>query len=461
MVRPDHALPRTRRCSATACTSSPIARFARSSARWTSSAHIPRQLIDRLFELGVMGIEIPEAHGGAGATLLSRGARGRGAVARRSVGRRARRRAEHAGHQRAAALGHRRISSAHACRGWPRAPSAPTRCPRPAPAATRSRCRRAPTDAGDGFVLDRAQALDHQRATKPTSSSSSPRVDPDGRLPRHHGVSRRARHRRDSRSARRKTSSASAPAAPASCCSRTAGCQATTSSAKSARATRSRSRRSTKGASASARRWSAWRRARSITRSRYTKERKQFGKAIADFQGVQFQLARAATEVEAARLLVYNAARLRDAGEPFLKEAAMCKLFASEVAERVASLAVNLFGGYGFVKDYPVEKLYPRREDRADLRRHVEPAAADHRQADSLMGRIGPTFRSAFTSVGIEGRPRAQEPHTCSAHALACASYESPSSRAALPPRIAARCASVSPGVAITCSTDVVVHGNG
>ena len=90
----------------------------------------------------------------------------------------------------------------------------------------------------------------------------------------------------------------------------------------------------------------------------YTKERKQFGNAIASFQGVQFQLARAATDIEAARLLVYNAARLRDAGQPFLQEAAMCKLFASEVAERVTSLAVNLFGGNGFVKDYPVEKLF-------------------------------------------------------------------------------------------------------
>jgi alkylation response protein AidB-like acyl-CoA dehydrogenase len=90
----------------------------------------------------------------------------------------------------------------------------------------------------------------------------------------------------------------------------------------------------------------------------YTKERKQFGKAIADFQGVQFQLARAATEIEAAKLLVYNAARLRDAGRPFLNEAAMCKLYASEAAEHTASLAVNLFGGYGFTKDYPVEKLY-------------------------------------------------------------------------------------------------------
>lgn len=91
---------------------------------------------------------------------------------------------------------------------------------------------------------------------------------------------------------------------------------------------------------------------------KYTKERKQFGKAIADFQAVQHQLAQAATDLEAARLMVYNAARLRDAGSSFVTQAAMCKLFASQVAERVTSLAVNLFGGYGFVKDYPVEKLY-------------------------------------------------------------------------------------------------------
>ena len=90
----------------------------------------------------------------------------------------------------------------------------------------------------------------------------------------------------------------------------------------------------------------------------YTKERKQFGKAIADFQGVQFQLARAATELHAARLLVYNAARMRDAGEPFVTAAAMCKLFAADAAEHVTSLAVQLFGGYGYVKDYPVERLF-------------------------------------------------------------------------------------------------------
>ncbi len=90
----------------------------------------------------------------------------------------------------------------------------------------------------------------------------------------------------------------------------------------------------------------------------YTKERRQFGKAIADFQGVQFQIARAAMEIEAATLTVYNAARLRDAGRPFLTEAAICKIFSSEVAERTSSLAVNLLGGNGFVKEYPVEKLF-------------------------------------------------------------------------------------------------------
>lgn len=90
----------------------------------------------------------------------------------------------------------------------------------------------------------------------------------------------------------------------------------------------------------------------------YAKQRKQFGKAIAEFQGIQFQVAEMAVEIEAARLLVYNAARLRDAGEPFMTEAAMAKFYASEMAERVASRAVEIFGGAGFTKEYPVEKLY-------------------------------------------------------------------------------------------------------
>jgi butyryl-CoA dehydrogenase/short/branched chain acyl-CoA dehydrogenase len=90
----------------------------------------------------------------------------------------------------------------------------------------------------------------------------------------------------------------------------------------------------------------------------YSKERRQFGKPISDFQGIQFQLADMATEIEAARLMMYNAARLKDAGQSFVKEAAMAKYFTSMVAERVTSLAIEIYGGYGYTKDYPVEKYY-------------------------------------------------------------------------------------------------------
>jgi alkylation response protein AidB-like acyl-CoA dehydrogenase len=90
----------------------------------------------------------------------------------------------------------------------------------------------------------------------------------------------------------------------------------------------------------------------------YVKERRQFGKTISDFQAVQFQLAQARTELEGARLMVYNAARLRDAGHDIAMEGAMAKLFSSQVAERVTSLSLELFGGYGYTKDYPAEKFY-------------------------------------------------------------------------------------------------------
>ena len=91
---------------------------------------------------------------------------------------------------------------------------------------------------------------------------------------------------------------------------------------------------------------------------RYVREREQFGRTIGDFQGVQFQMADAATDLEASRLLVYNAARLKDAGEDFLVPAAMAKLHSSRMAQKVTSLCIDLFGGYGFTKEYPVEKLY-------------------------------------------------------------------------------------------------------
>lgn len=97
----------------------------------------------------------------------------------------------------------------------------------------------------------------------------------------------------------------------------------------------------------------AWRHA-----ARYAQERRQFGKPIAEFQAVQFALAQMATDIEAARLMVYNAARLKDTGRPFVREAAMCKLMASQVAERTASQCVDIFGGNGFVRDYPAEKYF-------------------------------------------------------------------------------------------------------
>ena len=103
----------------------------------------------------------------------------------------------------------------------------------------------------------------------------------------------------------------------------------------------------------------------------YAQERKQFGKPIADYQAVRFQLAEMALEVEAARNLTYNAARLKDAGAPFVKEAAMAKYFSSQVAEQVASKAIEIFGGYGFTKDYPVEKYWRDSKIGKDLRRHV------------------------------------------------------------------------------------------
>ncbi len=92
--------------------------------------------------------------------------------------------------------------------------------------------------------------------------------------------------------------------------------------------------------------------------TKYAQERMAFGKPIAEFQGIQFQIAQMATEIEAARLMVYNAARMKDAGINFVKEAAMTKLFTSQVAERVTSLAIEIYGGYGFTKDYPVEKYW-------------------------------------------------------------------------------------------------------
>ena len=321
-----------------------------------------------------MGIEIPETLRRRRRHLLPRGAGRRGAVARRS--------------RRSACWSTCRTrSSSTRCVRWgsddvkqrylPRLAVEHDRRLRP----VRGRLGQRRVRADDArrrsrrrLRAHRPQALDHQRATKPTSSSSSPPSIPTpaiaasrrSRRARHAGLHRRqegrqARHPREQhlRAAVRRLPRAA-----------THVLGEVGKGYKVAIETLNEGRIGI-GAQMIGLAQGALDHA-----VRYTKERKQFGKAIADFQGVQFQLARMATEVEAARLLVYNAARLRDAGQPFLTEAAMCKLFASEVAERV-----------GVAGGQPVRRLrlraglsgreaLSRREDRPDLRGHVEPAAA-------------------------------------------------------------------------------------
>jgi short/branched chain acyl-CoA dehydrogenase len=119
----------------------------------------------------------------------------------------------------------------------------------------------------------------------------------------------------------------------------------------------------------------------------YSREREQFGRPIAEFQGVQFLLADLATELEAARLLTYNAARLRDAGQPFIKEAAMAKLFAARAAERITSSAIEVYGGYGFTREYPVEKFF--RDQKVG---HIYEGTSNMQRvviAKQLLGRLG------------------------------------------------------------------------
>ena len=233
---------KTNGCSATASVSSPRPRSARSSARWTNRRRCRGRSSTPLFELGVMGIEIPEAYGGIGAPLLSLGARRRGALARRPVGRRPRRRAEHAGHQRAAALGQRRSEEPLPAAASPRRGSAPTRCRKPARASDAFALTTRAVAEGDGYALN-GRKLWITNANEAELFIVFANAQSGGRLPRHHRVPGRARLSGFHRSARRKTSSASAPAAPASCCSKTAACRPPTCSARSAKATRSRSRR--------------------------------------------------------------------------------------------------------------------------------------------------------------------------------------------------------------------------
>ena len=318
-------------------------------------AKVPRDLIDRLFALGVMGIEIPDEFGGSGGTLLPFRAGRRSPVARRPVDWRARRRSQHPGYQRAPALGERSAE--------PRVPAAAGAEGRRRLRAVRGGLRQRRVRAGDscqgarrGLRPELAASSGSPTATRQTSSSSLPTSIPTpaiaGSLPFCRARRARIHDRKEGRQARHPRQQHVRADLRGLCRRSDCVLGEVGKGYKVAIETLNEGRIGI-GAQMIGIAQGALDHA-----VRYTKERKQFGSTIASFQGVQFQLARAATEIEAARLLVYNAARLRDAKQPFLQEAAMCKLFASEVAERVTSLAVNLFGGNGFVKDYPVEKLF-------------------------------------------------------------------------------------------------------
>ena len=114
----------------------------------------------------------------------------------------------------------------------------------------------------------------------------------------------------------------------------------------------------------------------------YALERKQFGKRIAEFQAIQWKLADMATEIDAARMLVYRAAWLKEQGRPHAEEGAKAKLFASEMARRQTAEAIQIFGGYGYTKEFPGRAVLPGREDHGDLRRHERDPAARHRALD-------------------------------------------------------------------------------
>jgi alkylation response protein AidB-like acyl-CoA dehydrogenase/sugar lactone lactonase YvrE len=160
---------------------------------------------------------------------------------------------------------------------------------------------------------------------------------------------------------------------------------------------------------------------------RYMLERKQFGQSIANFQGLQFQYARCAVEIESARLMVYNAARLKDAGLPFIREAAMAKLHASEVAERVASMSVEFLGGVGFTKEYPVEKFFRDAKIGKIYEGTEQHAAPDHRQ--DAAGRV-----RQEVARGCTPPPRWHILAACALPFLAASPSRPCSSRAAAPP---------------------------
>ena len=315
-----------------------------------------KELLTELFELGLMAVDIPEEYGGQGGTFLPVDSRDRRTGQGGPLGGRDRRRAEHVVQQRASALGQRRAEAPLAAARSRKTPSRSYALSEAGSGSDAFALTTRAVEDGDDISAHRPQALDHQRGRSRLVPAVRHGESGSG-LQRHHGVSGRARFpgfavgkKEDKLGIR----------ASSTCEVILDDCRVPKANVigevgkgyKIAIETLNEGRIGI-GAQMTGLAQGALDHALA-----YAKQRKQFGKPIAEFQGVQFDLAEMAVDVEAARLMIYNAARLRDAGQPFVTEAAMGKYFASQVAERVASRAVEVFGGVGFTKDYPVEKLY-------------------------------------------------------------------------------------------------------
>ena len=322
------------------------------------SSALPGTLWPKLAALGLTGIQFPEEYGGSAMSAvdycicIEELARVCPGVAL-SV----------AAHNGLCLGAHRdvrerRRRSAASCRGWPQGEVLGAWGLTEAGAGSDAAGMRT-TAVRNGGELghQRIEELHHARTHRRRDGGHGGHRSHQG-APRHLGVRRRTRHAGHDAPARRRTSSGCARATRARSCSRTAACRRRSCSATKGRASSTRCRCSTRVASASRRSRSDSRRAPTRRRVDYAKERRQFGQPIAAFQAIQWKLADNATRIEAARLLTYRAAYLKDRGVRTTRESSMAKLYASEIAVKAADDCVQIHGGYGFVKDYPAEKYF-------------------------------------------------------------------------------------------------------
>ena len=320
------------------------------------AAQFRPDLIPKFFELGLMGIEVPEEYGGAGGGIFM------SVLAIEELAR--------VDASAAIYVDVQNTLVNNAFLRWGNDEQQRRYFPRLTRDLLGAFALSEPGSGSDAFALatqgradagrvgaHRAEVLDHERRRGRRVHRLRERRSVQG-LQGYHGLHRRARVPRGSPSARRRTSSASARRAPPSSSSSSARCPRPTCSGPIGQGYKIAIETLNEGRIGIGAQMIGVATGALEAATAYVKERRQFGKAIAEFQGVQFQLAQMATDLEAARLMVYNAARLKDAGLPFAQQAAMAKLFSSQVADRTTSNCLELFGGYGYSKEYPVEKFY-------------------------------------------------------------------------------------------------------